>query len=487
MTKPANAILALLVIGIIFASGCVAQGPQDRNNMADNRQYSNEGNQYHNSTYPSSAYPSSQMQGNGSGPTIGRVDTGGYELLPLNTCPDKILSQNSSQPKTILLATLDGKTYVNQGEEWERANCNPNLWIFEEPRNMTKEDYLKLLPSCGTGKELFSVVPVDINKVVAITPLGNFNPQGGHVYPTDHVYFSSGGATFGTSPLYAPGNGWIMEIRADTRETGTEYVMDFAPCREVLVRFDHVKSVSQKLADKLVEPYDATDHFVIGGTTRDVKTKLMNVSVSAGEVLGVAGAGDWTTYDSRNANVFANRTRYQNYEYPNATCPIDYYNSTIRAMLGSKLGKYDGSVKRTIEPLCGQVAQDVPNTAQGIWVKVGGEPFADINQEANQLTLAHDNIDPGVGAFVMGPSVTDVPASIYTFTPTSSGLVNRDFKDVKSDGNVYCYDVSTIYHDTTVNSFILQLTSPTALRIARHYSGCGSGPWSFSQYTDFER
>lgn len=487
MTKPANIILALLVIGVVFASGCVAQGPQDRSNMMDNHQYSDEGNQYHNSTYPSSAYPSSQMQGNDSGPTIGRVDTGGYDLLPLNTCPDKVLSQNSSQPKTILLVTLNGKTYANQGEEWERANCNPSLWIFEEARNMTIEDYLNLLPSCGSNYTLFSVIPVDINKVAAIVPLGAFNPQGGHVYPTDHVYFSSGGPAWIPIDFYAPSNGWIMKIRKDVRDTGTEYIVDFAPCRQVIMEFNHVKSISQKLSDKLVEPFDRTDTFVMGGTTRVVSDKLMNVSVSAGEVLGISGGGDWGTYDTRNTNVFANLARYINYSYSNATCPVDYYSGDLKATLTSKFGKFDGSVKRTITPLCGQLAQDVPNTAQGIWVTVGGDAFANVNQEQYQLTLAHDNIDPSTGVFVMGPSVTDVVTSVYTFTPTSSGLVNRDFKDVKSDGNVYCYDVSTIYHDTTVNSFIIQLTSPTTLRIARHYSGCGSGPWTFSQYTDFVR
>ncbi|TAL46856.1 hypothetical protein EPN87_04230 [archaeon] len=476
MVNRSDLLLALIVIGIVFISGCAGQPSPFGNDSNMGQNNDTEWNRTH-------------WQGNNNdfGPTIGRTDTGGYPLFPLNTCPDKILSQNASQPKTILLGTLNGTTYAMQGEDWIRANCDPGLWIFEEARNMTKEDYLKLLPSCGSNYTLFSVVPVDMNKVAAIVPLGNFNPQGGHVYPTDHVYFSSGGATWNPTTLYAPDNGWIMEIRVDTRETGTEYIMDFAPCREVIVRFDHVKSISQKLADKLVEPYDKTDHFIIGGTTRDVKTKLMNVSVSANEVLGVAGGGDWSTFDKRNTNVFANLTRYIQYDYSNATCPIDYYTADVKASLQAKLGKYDGSVKRTLAPVCGQVAQDVPNTAQGIWVKVGGEAFADVNQESYQLTLAHDNIDPSTGVFVMGPSVTDVVASIYTFAPTSSGLVNRDFKDVKSDGNVYCYDVTTIYHDTTVNSFILQLTSPTTLRIARHYSSCGSGPWTFSQYTDFER
>ncbi len=424
-----------------------------------------------------------------SGPTIPRsdADTGGFDVLPFNTCPDKIVSQYGKE-KTILTAMLDGKEYAVQGQDWIKANCDPNLWVFELPRNMTKEDYLKLLPSCGTNNELFSVVPVDINKLVAIIPLGNFNPPGGHVYPTDHVYFSSGQVAFNPTTLYAPGNGWIMEIRKDTRATGEEYIMiDFAPCREVVVRFDHVKSISQKLADKFVEPYDSTDHYVIGGTTRDVKTKLMNVSVSSGEILGVAGGGDWSTFDKRNTNVFANPTRYLNYSFSNATCPIDYYTPALKTALAAKLGKFDGSVKRTIEPICGQVAQDIPDTAQGIWVKVGGEAFADTNQEQYQLTLAYDNINPKTGVFAVGTSISDVPTSIYTFTPASSGLVNRDFKDVKSDGNVYCYDVSTIDFGNTVNSFIIQLTSSTTLKIARHYSSCGSGPWTFSQYTDFER
>jgi hypothetical protein len=39
---------------------------------------------------------------------------------------------------------------------------------------------------------VFVVSPIPTDKIRAIIPLGNLNPRGGHVFPTDHIYLDYG-------------------------------------------------------------------------------------------------------------------------------------------------------------------------------------------------------------------------------------------------------------------------------------------------------
>ena len=92
----------------------------------------------------------------------------------------------------------------------------------------------------------------------------------------------------------------------------------------------------------------------------------------------------------------------------------------------------------------------------------------------------------------MGVSMgsSGLSSGLYLFDPASSGVVNRDFKDVTADGVVYCYETRDRFETEPLPFVILvQLTSPTTVRAERQdAASCGSGPWQFSSaYTDFER
>ena len=59
--------------------------------------------------------------------------------------------------------------------------------------------------------------PLDIAAIRSISPLGNLNPRGGHVFPTDHIYLDYGrqpglirisvGGTLAPAGLYQPDEG----------------------------------------------------------------------------------------------------------------------------------------------------------------------------------------------------------------------------------------------------------------------------------------
>ncbi len=92
----------------------------------------------------------------------------------------------------------------------------------------------------------------------------------------------------------------------------------------------------------------------------------------------------------------------------------------------------------------------------------------------------------------MGVSMADsgLSSGLYYFDPASSGLVNREFKDVAADEAIYCYETRDRFGSEPLPFIILvQLTSPTTVRSERQdAASCGSGPWEFSsEYTDFER
>jgi len=66
-------------------------------------------------------------------------------------------------------------------------------------------------PSVLSPSTTFTVSPLDLGQIVAITPLGNLNPLGGHVLPTDHIYVDYGGKT--NISVFAPGSGSVFAIR----------------------------------------------------------------------------------------------------------------------------------------------------------------------------------------------------------------------------------------------------------------------------------
>src|SRR3970040_2857741 len=83
--------------------------------------------------------------------------------------------------------------------------------------------------------------------------------------------------------------------------------------------------------------------------------------------------------------------------------------------------------------------QDLPPTAQGNWF-FPGIYLRDAPDVSPLLSLAHDYVDPSQPLFSIGSSIQGVNAGLYTFRIESQGLVNRDFSEVRADGQTYCYE-----------------------------------------------
>lgn len=361
---------------------------------------------------------------------------------------------------------------------------------------------------CGNQKQLFTVSPIKEADLVSIIPLGNPNPPA-HILPTDHIYLflrrsgpSPQAVLIGPAaevPVVSPGDIKVFNISAKEYLTGshhTDYAVDFAPCNEVRGRFDHLASLLEKLISAFNKASgECQTSSPSSGTTIKFCQRRVAVSLKAGENIGSAGGPngsnnlDFRLSDERApALVFANPARWRG-DATHVVCPVDYFSAPMKGSLEKLFGDSFGA-KRTIAPVCGSVAEDVKSTAQGVWFTPGKPTYP----EDQHIALVPDNIDPTQLVFSIGESLKDIGINPerYVFLPAATGNVNKEFKSVTTDGRIYCYQtkahsLSSSFGDRP-RTLLLQLRNETTIRIGSGPSGtCGTEPWNFTAYKEFER
>lgn len=348
------------------------------------------------------------------------------------------------------------------------------------------------LPPCsGTP---FTVSPVRLEDIYSILPLGNVNPTGGHVFPTQHIYFhvdAGGTSTSKKTSVYSPGDVSITRISSseDLTKGRSDWSIEFKPCSEVNAYFHHMSSVSEKIKQQFSSP-DRCESYTTGGSAFRLCNKEVDIRLETGEIIGTVGgpealstALDLGVYDERTPPLaYANPSRYRyRPELLRIACPLDYFDDATKDKLKSLLGY--GGQKRTIEPVCGEAMQDIAGTAQGNWFAKG---TIELEHEDPHLALIHDNVDPKKALFSVGTSAKELKPGTYYFTPKSTGTTNRDFSEIK-DSKTYCFETEGRFGGRTSGIILLQLTSPTTLRIEKQDGSC-SGSLSFSgNYAEFER
>ena len=322
----------------------------------------------------------------------------------------------------------------------------------------------KGLANCQ-GMTQLTVPPVDMGAIRDLAPLGSLNPPA-HTLPTDHLYLSANivaGAATVVVAVVAPGDMVISEVRS--RSGGIpDYAMTFFPCADLMMYFSHLGTLSADLTAKIGPITSCDPPYTTGGVTTVSCAKRVEIRVTAGTPLGTMGGDfgnilDWGGNDRRVPPLaFINSARSYgsgDFGQQNAICPVDYFVPSVATALRTRFSGLLG--KRTIEPVCGTIMQDVPNTAQGRWY------FNDIPQDDPHLALAHDNVDPRVGTISMGTSVPSLPTNPWSFTPATSGRVNTDFPRVTADGRIYCYQ--TFFGSRPPTHALIQLIAPTRVRI----------------------
>ena len=385
-----------------------------------------------------------------------------------------------------------GRAGLHMGLGSAVAGHDAEVFAEERARALTLN-----VPVCSGTQ--YSVSPIDLATPFNLDPLGHMSGVGGHMFPTDHIYFYVPKATEATPTIniYSPGNIGIYQVASsrylNASPPFTDYTIRFTPCQGLLGFFYHVGELSPALAAAIGPINDYCSTYTDGSIYYCTKTvaTYVNVGELLGTMTGRVGSSfttlDLGAYDHTQAALpFVSPAR-QPQEALYTRCPLEPFQEPVKSLLEARLGEYDGSVRRTDPPVCGEYMQDVPNTAQGLWY-VPGTPPAPVQDISPHLALVHENVLTSTGVFSVGTSMSasSLPGTQYRFDTASAGQVNLDFDLVTANGTVYCYDTFS----NLPNSIILvQLTSATTLKIERQTAAnCGAGPWAFtSNVSNFER
>tara|TARA_B100000315_G_scaffold207610_1_gene202426 strand:- start:1572 stop:2876 length:1305 start_codon:yes stop_codon:yes gene_type:complete len=339
----------------------------------------------------------------------------------------------------------------------------------------SQEDPRFSLPECSLQTKL-TIPPLNIDDYEVIAPLGNLNPPG-HTLPTDHIYYYlTRDDVLGTvkANIYAPGDIRIFSLDfsryfIDGVEQYIDYTIIFPPCRDQTLRFGHVRTLNTQLLEILNNSeVRCGEVYGLGPETYQYCWVDLALDVEAGTILGTAGGfnfGSWAldlwAFDLSTPPLqYTSSMRYGlslNDQSFHVVCPLDLFTDEVRQEQESKVGLVGGN-KRTIEPICGEVMQDISGTAQGNWF--AGEDLTDMSKWDKHLAFVHDNFDPAFSAISIGGTVMD--SGVWLFMAENNGTINRQFSDVTPDGKKYCYDATA---NSGYNGFpgflIIQLLSTT--------------------------
>ncbi|MCK9402333.1 MAG: hypothetical protein M0Q26_02945 [Chitinophagaceae bacterium] len=321
----------------------------------------------------------------------------------------------------------------------------------------------------------FTVVPFDTADITALVPLGNLNPPA-HTFPTDHMYFYCF-TLLPSLPIKSPGNVRILRIGRTHYNAGTssdhyDYNIAMGSDNSYLY-WGHVSNLSPRLLNAVnnfstakCEPTYST-----GGSTFAQCYLSVSLTASPGEIIGIANAKNGLAGMDFGATINGTGTN-----------PLEYFDARSRAMMEAKLGRYDGKAKRTAAPIGGEINQDIVGTAQGNWFKQG----LPRNPEDNHIALVKDNIDPSKQVISVGISLTGLPSNVYYFAPQPAGFVNRNFADVKTDANTYCYTLGLANFPFPGNSVIpstsviIKLDNSNTLSVEKRNCNCNCAPFLFT-------
>ena len=327
----------------------------------------------------------------------------------------------------------------------------PTSEITEEssPSLPAEEDTKEESPSSDC-QLIFTSLPLDIDSILSIVPLGNLNPPS-HTFPTDHIYFHltrrEGADHPDIATLYSPGDLTITRVSASEHVNAdfTDYSIFFELCDDITVMFYHASSLAESIFGDTSSSAGWTlgSEYTTGGETYRLWSKEFHIKVRAGDTLGTAGGnpGQWALdlgiYDKRHhPEMIANPNRWAQYRYQYAVCPLTYYEE------GSVLDQLLTLVQRDKvegeELPCGSVLQDIPRTAQGCWFLSG---IRETYPEDPHLALVRSNIHPSYAVLSVGNSVSNLSTGAYEFLPEDSGLLNLDFQYITPDSLIYGFQV----------------------------------------------
>jgi hypothetical protein len=159
-----------------------------------------------------------------------------------------------------------------------------------------------------------------------------------------------------------------------------------------------------------------------------------------------------------------------------------YFTEPLASQIAARIGSFDGKTLRTVPPIGGTIAVDVPGTAMGFWFN----PSVSSYPESAHLAFAPDNVDPSRMAISIGTSLPGWSHGLVWFTPRSAGVINRHPTQITADGLTYCFEVPGSW------ALVARLLDATTVRVETPppaVTTCAAAlPWTFTANAfDFKR
>lgn len=287
------------------------------------------------------------------------------------------------------------------------ASISLNSWKYgpiSKTDQQAVEAFAKTHKDCINREVNFTHLPIAIENLDRLHPLGQVNAASGHVTPTDHAYLILQKQTTGppTTPVVMPADGTIIRV-----ERGApEYIG--GPQHPTLVTESYGIYISYscryfgyflgiyKLADLIAKQ--------VGSLTPN-DPKDTSIMLGAGDVIGYIGGTDpsgvdWTIIDTETTlNRFVHPRFY--YGVPDelhVIDPISVYSGVLRDELIAK------SIRK-VPPYGGKIDYDQPGKLVGNWFRQGSGGYASYSKPGywdGHLTIAPNNVLPLQYVFSIG-------------------------------------------------------------------------------------
>lgn len=420
----------------------------------------------------------------------------------------------------LIVTAVAGKTHDKQ----LASEKSPNDKIQSEKKS--EEAYFgKEFAVCPKNLSgLFTKEPMALSLIDYIAPLGMMNSTS-HTIPTDHMYMNYIAPSPQRIPIYSPGD--LTVLSGDNKVTyftdtnkikENDYSIEFVVCRGLTMYLNHFSELAPAVASAYKGSTGSCDsnkyHF-----GNDMSTYYspcyyrLSLKVKAGDLLGYIGSLqhqqgiDIGLYNHNSAPLaYVSPQRYSE-DNLHAACPFDIFTPELKSAYYKKIGDWATPTKdksqtagghlvpRTVEPICGQDMYDILGTTRGNWF-AGTVNLGSVTQTQYMMALAPYNVDPNrLKISIKGPKEVGGYVDLV-FIPTHSGTYNRDFAEVKADGQIYCYrsgpyiPVTTGKNGNTSSDtgpkILLQLVDATHLRIESQSGACAPHEQFRSPFT-FER
>ena len=308
----------------------------------------------------------------------------------------------------------------------------------------------------GMGPITFTMTPLNEDAYTTINPLGDLDPSGGHVFPTDHGAFWLTHST-GSTPVddvKAPADGLIIEIFSRQQSGYEDYRVIIAHTNGFWSYMDHLSALDESILSQI-------------GTINPGEEKRLRdspITVTAGQIIGKTGGSNgnqrsmsWGVLDESETLNYINTERYNRYAF--AVHFIPYCQGDLKGELLGKIGSATPyNYQRTTEPLWGKVDFDESGKLVGNWFHEDVNPLDPMADFHYHLSFVYDMWDPSKIAIGIGGTLG--------ITATAYHATSPDPAEVTSDTGIVTYNLQELEEfGSTTATLLVQVNADGSITV----------------------